>query len=155
MYWAELHEMTGLLVYKPGWRFRLVTDYTFAFDTIVEHDGDNGHAETSPVGQVIGHSDAESPPILLISAMLPDSRNPGNYAEDKPGDWVDSQHVFWTDAKDRDQGHAYWRRWLLLCCCLVELHEAMEYFEIAGFKTFYPAHGPGTPIYEIKDKTPA
>jgi hypothetical protein len=160
MHWQELHDAVARLKYKPGWRFRLVTDYTWSFDATIEHDDTPAGDVTQTAGLAAGHSDLESPPMLVISALVADS---SATAHDCPHSWcgmphgmrgVDAQHAFFADVKHRDQDHRFWRRWLLECIFLVEKHEAMEHFEQDGFKTFYPAHGPGQPLYTIEDKTP-
>lgn len=162
MYWQELHDVVARQKYKPGWRFSLITDYTWSFEAIVvlePGDTEDG-GETISEGLATGHSDLENPPIMLISALVPDSHAAVHECPDDQcgmphiSHGVDAQHPFFADIKHRDQDHAFWRRWVLECIFLVEKHEVMEYFEQDGFKTFYPPHGPGQPLYDIVDKTP-
>lgn len=42
-----------------------------------------------------------------------------------------------------------WKRWLFDQILLVERHEAMEFFEINGVKSYAPNHGPGNDPYMI------
>lgn len=44
-----------------------------------------------------------------------------------------------------------WRRWLFNQICLVETHEAMEFFTIAGVKPYAPSHGFGQDPYLIRE----
>lgn len=44
-----------------------------------------------------------------------------------------------------------WRRWLFEQFRLVELHEAMEFFQIDGARPFAPSHGPGNDPYLIRE----
>lgn len=42
-----------------------------------------------------------------------------------------------------------WRRWLFDQVLAVELHEAMEYFVVAGERPYAPTHGPGRDPHTI------
>lgn len=42
-----------------------------------------------------------------------------------------------------------WQRWLFEQFRLVELHEAMEFFQIDGERPFAPNHGPGRDPYTV------
>lgn len=44
-----------------------------------------------------------------------------------------------------------WRRWLFDQILLVERHEAMEFFSIAGDKPYAPSHGPGNDPYLVRE----
>lgn len=44
-----------------------------------------------------------------------------------------------------------WRRWLFEQVHLVELHEAMEFFEIDGEKPYAPSHGFGQDPYLVRE----
>lgn len=44
-----------------------------------------------------------------------------------------------------------WRRWLFEQILLVERHEACEFFQIAGERTYAPSHGPGNDPYLIRE----
>jgi hypothetical protein len=46
---------------------------------------------------------------------------------------------------------ASWLRWLFECFLLVERHEAMEFFTVAGDKPYAPNHGPGHDPYTIRE----
>jgi hypothetical protein len=48
---------------------------------------------------------------------------------------------------------ASWQRWLFDCLLKVELHEAMEWFEIDGVKPYAPNHGPGWDPYIVTELT--
>jgi len=42
-----------------------------------------------------------------------------------------------------------WQRWLFDQCRLVDVHEAMEIFEVNGVRPYAPHHGPGNDPYLI------
>jgi hypothetical protein len=44
-----------------------------------------------------------------------------------------------------------WRRWLFEQIHSVELHEAMEFFQIDGSKPYAPSHGPGNDPYLLRE----
>jgi len=44
-----------------------------------------------------------------------------------------------------------WQRWLFEQFVKVELHEAMEFFTVAGEKPYAPNHGPGNDPYTIHE----
>lgn len=44
-----------------------------------------------------------------------------------------------------------WRRWLLDQVLLVERHEACEFFEVDGERSYAPSHGPGNDPYIIRE----
>jgi hypothetical protein len=46
-----------------------------------------------------------------------------------------------------------WLRWLFECYARVELHECMEFFEVAGERPFAPNHGPGWDPYLVTQLT--
>lgn len=46
-----------------------------------------------------------------------------------------------------------WQRWLFETLLLVERHEAMEFFTIAGKKPYAPNHGPGWDPYVVTELT--
>lgn len=44
-----------------------------------------------------------------------------------------------------------WRRWLFDQIMLVELHEAMEFFQSDGQRPYAPSHGPGNSPYLLRE----
>lgn len=46
-----------------------------------------------------------------------------------------------------------WRRWLFEQFHLVELHEAMEFFQIGDERSFAPNHGHGQDPYQVRELT--
>lgn len=44
-----------------------------------------------------------------------------------------------------------WQRWLFNCLLLVERHEAMEFFVVAGERPYAPNHGPGHDPYVVRE----
>jgi hypothetical protein len=44
-----------------------------------------------------------------------------------------------------------WLRWLFEQFLLVERHEAMEFFTVAGGKPYAPSHGPGNDCYLVRE----
>lgn len=77
---------------------------------------------------------------LCIAADLPDSTKPG--AMTLAAHWMAVPPTSWR----RDA----WIRWVFDQLLLVETHEAMEFYSVAGHKVFFPSHGPGRNPYEVK-----
>jgi hypothetical protein len=69
-----------------------------------------------------------------------------SYHHDKP---MYVNHLFIVPAAAYDERS--WRRWLFECFHQVELHEAMEFFEIDGEKPYAPSHGPGNDPYMVRE----
>lgn len=46
-----------------------------------------------------------------------------------------------------------WRHWLFEQVCLVERHEAMEFFKIDGKRPYAPLHGPGNDPYIVHERS--
>lgn len=44
-----------------------------------------------------------------------------------------------------------WRRWVFDQIMLVELHEAMEFFQVDGERPYAPSHGPGNDPYMVRE----
>lgn len=44
-----------------------------------------------------------------------------------------------------------WQRWLFEQFLLVERHECMEFFTVAGDKPYAPSHGPGNDPYLVRE----
>ena len=82
---------------------------------------------------------------LMISAEVPNSIRPG-----------ETTHVeHWMAVPPTSWGRASWVRWVLDQLILVETHEAMEFYTVAGEKPYFPSHGPGHDPYAIELNTPA
>lgn len=79
---------------------------------------------------------------LIIGATVPNSVRPGETT------WVEH----WMAVPPTSWERASWVRWLLDQLILVETHEAMEFFTVAGEKPYFPAHGPGHDPYAIELK---
>lgn len=69
-----------------------------------------------------------------------------SYRHDEP---MRVNHLFIVPAAAYDERS--WRRWLFECFHQVELHEAMEFFTIAGQKPYAPSHGPGNDPYLLRE----
>jgi hypothetical protein len=69
-----------------------------------------------------------------------------SYHHDQP---MYVNHLFIVPAAAYDARS--WRRWLFECFHQVELHEAMEFFTIAGQKPYAPSHGPGNDPYLVRE----
>lgn len=77
---------------------------------------------------------------LVIFATVPDSVRPGH-----------NTHIeHWMAVPPTSWGKASWTRWILDQLILVETHEAMEFFTVAGEKPYFPSHGPGHDPYAIE-----
>lgn len=77
---------------------------------------------------------------LIISAAVPDSV--------RPGEMTYVEH--WMAVPPTSWGRASWVRWVLDQLVLVETHEAMEFYAVAGYKPYFPAHGPGHDPYAVE-----
>jgi hypothetical protein len=79
---------------------------------------------------------------LVITATVPNSVKPGEVAH--PEHWFAVPPTSW--------GRVSWMRWILDCIIQVETHEAMEFFDVAGKRPYFPSHGPGHDPYAIELK---
>lgn len=77
---------------------------------------------------------------LCIFATTPDSQAPGRTRC--------TQHQFEIPAA------GITARWVFDCVLLAELHEAGEFFEVDGFRPFYPNHQDEGSPYELVERTP-
>jgi hypothetical protein len=76
---------------------------------------------------------------LEISVLTPNSYNHSRL--------IGVRHLFPVPAAAYN--YRSWRRWLFERVLLVERHEAMEFFTIAGEKPYAPHHGPGEDPYTV------
>jgi hypothetical protein len=74
---------------------------------------------------------------LCIRATVPNSVRPGTY--------IPIEH--WMAVPPASWDRPTWERWVMEQVFLVERHEAMEFFAVAGQKVFFPSHGPGKDPY--------
>lgn len=77
---------------------------------------------------------------LIIAASVPNSV--------RPGETTQVEH--WMAVPPTSWGRASWVRWVLDQLILVETHEAMEFYSVAGRKPYFPSHGPGHDPYAIE-----
>jgi hypothetical protein len=66
----------------------------------------------------------------------------------KPGEMTYVEH--WMAVPPTSWNRETWVRWVLDQIILVETHEAMEFYAVAGKKPYFPAHGPGRDPYAIQ-----
>lgn len=66
-----------------------------------------------------------------------------------PHNRIAVNHYFIVPAATYDE--RAWRRWLFDQFCKVEVHEAMEFFEVDGEKPFRPVHAPGADPYTVTE----
>lgn len=78
---------------------------------------------------------------LIINITVPHS-----YQPDTP---FTVNHYMIVPAASYDERS--WQRWLFEQICLVERHEAAEFFKIAGSRPFAPNHGPGHDVYVTRE----
>jgi hypothetical protein len=57
----------------------------------------------------------------------------------KPGEMTKLNHLFVVPPAEYSR--ETWERWLLECLIQVEIHEAMEFFQVDGTAPFFPPHG--------------
>ena len=62
-----------------------------------------------------------------------------------PGEPYTVTHYRWVPAESHDR--QAWARWLFDQIALVEAHERMEFFTVAGARPFEPGHGGGADPY--------
>jgi hypothetical protein len=66
-----------------------------------------------------------------------------------PHDPMHVRHLFPVPPAAYDRRS--WQRWLFEQFCLVERHEAMEFFTVDGVKPYAPSHGPGNDPYLLRE----
>lgn len=66
-----------------------------------------------------------------------------------PDEAIRVNHLFPVPPASYDERS--WRRWLFNQFCLVEEHEAMEFFCIDGERPYAPSHGPGNDPYLVRE----
>jgi hypothetical protein len=92
----------------------------------------------------LGHEDRGQNSVGLTLVITTNTVN--SYDHDKR---MHVNHLFIVPAAAYDERS--WRRWLFECFHQVELHEAMEFFTIAGQKPYAPSHGPGNDPYMVRE----
>jgi hypothetical protein len=107
--------------YRPGWRVRLED---------MQRDEDHGRGESKGL-------------TLVIRTLGYNSYHPDE------GENYRVNHYFIVPAATYDERS--WRRWLFEQFCLVERHEAMEFFAIDGKRPYAPSHGPGNDPYMVRE----
>ena len=120
-YPTRLFELIQYLKYKPGWTFELKHKWR---DTTCEG--------------------------LTLDISVRESDSYGRF--DIPGasrPALEFLHVIEVPAASYDR--RAWQRWLFDQILLVERHEAMEWFKIAGHRPYAPHHGPGRNPYTVHE----
>lgn len=117
-----LKEIVDACVYRPGWRVTLV-------------DLERDPAST--------HGVAAGGLTLVITTVGFDTYDVG------AGPDYRVAHYFVVPAATYNRRS--WLRWLFDCFAKVELHEAMEFFQVAGARPFAPTHGPGDDPYVVHE----
>jgi hypothetical protein len=80
--------------------------------------------------------------LLCVFARTPDSHHPERARA--------TQHQFdIPELPDRTSA----LRWVFDCLLLAELHEAGEFFEVDGFRPFYPHHQDEGSPYELVERS--
>jgi hypothetical protein len=118
----ELANLVANCSYRPGWRITLKS---------IERDSANTHWESA--GGL----------TLVITTVGFDTYNPDR------GETYRVNHYFIVPAATFNRRS--WQRWLFDCFCKVELHEAMEFFQIGDTRPFAPTHGPGDDPYVVHE----
>lgn len=116
--------LVGDLTYRPGWRFRLASDFP--------RDQDPESGEVTGRGLT-----------FIVTTVGYDSYHPDR------GQTYRVNHFFPVPPATYDVRS--WRRWLLDRLLEVERHEACEFFAIAGQRPYAPSHGPGNDPYLIRE----
>ena len=78
---------------------------------------------------------------LVIAISTPDSYHPDEIRR--------VNHLMIVPAASYDERS--WQRWLFEQICLVETHEAMEFFQVEGVRPYAPSHGPGNDPYMVRE----
>lgn len=116
-----LFGLVARLAYRPGWKFEL-------------RDMVRDDAEGEPVAGGL---------TLVITTLGYNSYHPDQ------GEHYSVHHYMPVPAATYDERS--WRRWLFEQCLLVERHEAMEFFQIDGERSYAPSHGPGNDPYIVRE----
>lgn len=125
-YPAELAALVAQCQYRPGWEVRLKD---IIRDPATTHSGESRGL------------------TLIITTQGYDS-----YHQDWPPQYQ-VNHYF--PVPPATYNRASWQHWLFEQFCLVETHEAMEFFVIDGERPLAPNHGPGESPYIVHDPTDA
>ena len=118
-----LEELVGKLRYRAGWTFSLVH---------IDRDSWPDKRDTGDLLHCRGLT-------LDILVCVPDSYHPDRNRA--------TVHHMIVPAATYDRRS--WQRWLFDQCRLVDVHEAMEIFEVNGVRPYAPHHGPGNDPYLI------
>jgi hypothetical protein len=116
-----LDQLVKATSYRPGWKVWLQD---------MQRDEDHGRGESKGL-------------TLVIRTLGYNSYHPDQ------GETYRVHHYFIVPAATYDERS--WRRWLFEQFCLVERHEAMEYFQIDGVRPYAPSHGPGNDPYMVRE----
>lgn len=120
---TALADLVKRVTYRPGWKLSLEE---------VDRDRDSE-------GQVVGRG------LTLVVRTL-------GYNSYRPamGETYAVHHYMIVPAATYDE--RAWLRWLFDQLCLVETHEAMEFFKVDKRRPFAPNHGPGRNPYSILER---
>lgn len=78
---------------------------------------------------------------LVITVTTPDSYHPER----------DISVAHYMLVPPASYNHRSWKKWLFDQIMLVHQHEAMEFFQVDGYRVFQPLHGPGNDPYLITE----
>lgn len=131
--YAGLQQTVAELRYK-GWGFRLISGMAFSAGLCMPP------AASATAG---GTALLSGPLILMICAAVDDTGGGGP---------VVVPHPFLVPPEGTCQS---WARWLLDRILDVERHETCEAFDVAGWRPFYPEHGPDARLYDVIEREPA
>lgn len=121
MDYRALSDAVQSLRYRPGWTFTLVTaDADIASLGLATAESQSGTCIYWPLPDV--------EVVLFISLKTLDANHPENE--------LTILHQFDVPSK----GKWVWERWLFDRIMDVELHEAMEFYEVNGVRPYYPDH---------------
>lgn len=116
-----LDSLVKAISYRPGWKVWLQD---------LQRDKDHGRGESKGL-------------TLVITTKGYDSYHT------ETGETYTVYHYFIVPAATYDERS--WQRWLFEQFCLVERHEAMEFFQIDGIRPYAPSHGPGNDPYMVRE----
>jgi hypothetical protein len=130
--YAGLQQAVTHLRYKTGWSFWLTAGAT---------SGGGACTQAVPAAnRTYGTVILTGPLFLVICAAVTDT------GTGKP---IRLEHWF---SVPPEGACGSWLRWLLDRILDVERHETCEAFDVAGWRPFYPEHGPAAALYAITER---
>jgi len=138
---ADLAGIVARARYKPGWEFFLTQGPTFAASRPELVLAGTGLGMSASYGNCAAIPDG-LPLYVQVRMSTPDSANPARR--------ISITHTIPAPPLPRQMTGFDWQQWFFEHVIMaIERHEAGEFFDLAGWRPFYPAHGPGEDPYRL------